>query len=183
MLIERNKLYTVADYQAFEALPENADRLFELIEGEIVEKVASFTPSKIASRINYYFVDFNMKHDLGDVTAADGGYIMSPKSVFMPGVGFISKARLPQEPDREAPVPPDLAVEVKSPTDSIRKMRLKAEKYLDYGTQLVWLVFPDDQTVEVYKPDADVITIGIDGTLDGGDVLPGFTLAVKDIFK
>jgi Uma2 family endonuclease len=76
-----------------------------------------------------------------------------------------------------------MAVEVKSPTDSKREMRRKAEKYLAYGTRLVWLVFPDEQTVEVYVPDEDVKMVGIEGILDGVNVLPGFALAVKDIFR
>jgi hypothetical protein len=63
-------------------------------------------------------------------------------------------------PEREAPVPPDFAVEVKSPTDSKRELRRKAEKYMTYGTRLVWLVFPDEQVIEVYLADQDVRTLG-----------------------
>jgi Uma2 family endonuclease len=101
----------------------------------------------------------------------------------MPDVGYISRARMPETPRREVLVAPDLAVEVKSPTDSKRKMRIKAEDYLAYGTKLVWLVFRDEQLVEVYSPDQeDVIIVGIDGVVDGGDVLPGFTLPVARIF-
>ena len=107
---------------------------------------------------------------------------MSDDSVFVPDAAYISKQRLPEIPDQEVPIPPDLAVEVKSPSDSKRKMRQKAEKYLAFGTRLVWLVFPHEQLVEIYTPDQDVLTIGIDGVLDGADVLPGFSLPVRDIF-
>ena len=62
-------------------------------------------------------------------------------------------------------------------------MRRKAEYYLQNGSQLVWLVFPDNRQVEVYVPDADVVTLGETDTLDGGAVLPGFTLRVADIFN
>jgi Uma2 family endonuclease len=62
-------------------------------------------------------------------------------------------------------------------------MRLKAEKYINYGTRMVWLVFPDEQEVEVYLPGEDVKTVKLDGVLDGGAVLPGFALAVRNIFK
>jgi Uma2 family endonuclease len=79
-------------------------------------------------------------------------------------------------------VPPDLAVEVKSPTDSKRKMRQKAEKYLELGTRLVCLVFPDEQLVEVYRADEDVREVGVDQTVDAGDLLPGFSLTVREIF-
>ncbi|NWG17273.1 MAG: Uma2 family endonuclease, partial [Chloroflexi bacterium] len=76
----------------------------------------------------------------------------------------------------------DLAVEVKSPTDSKRELRQKAEAYLRFGTKIVWLVFPDEQRVEVYVPDDDVREFDMNGTLDGGEVLPGFALPVSQIF-
>ena len=181
MVVEK-LTYTVAQFQEFESLPENADRILELIDGEIVEKMPSFTPSRIAIRISYFLLQFTLSNGIGYVTGEAGGYVMAEGNVFNPDVGYISKARLPEEPDREVPIPPDLAVEVKSPTDSKRSMRRKAEKYLASGTRLVWLVFPDEQTVEVYLADKDVQTVGIDGVLDGGEVLPGFTFKVSDIF-
>lgn len=183
MVIEQKKV-SYDEYEAFVSRPENADKIFELIDGEIVEKMPSFTPSRIGSRINHLISSYLDEHDIGYVTGEAGGYKMSAENTFNPDVGYISKARLPEEPDREAPVPPDFAVEVKSPTDRKREMRRKAEKYLEYGTRLVWLVFPEEQQVEVYSLlEEDVITVDMSGVLDGKDVLPGFTLAVKDIFK
>ena len=102
----------------------------------------SFTPSRIAAEIVYQLNSIS-RHDIGYVTGADGA-IMSDENVLIPDVGDISKARL-QMPDREAPVPPDLAVEVKSPTDRKRALRRKAERYLEHGTRMVWPVFPDEQ--------------------------------------
>lgn len=160
-----------------------AGRILELIDGELVEKMPSFTPSRIASRINFFLMTYLMDHPLGVTTAADGGYVMGDGSVFIPDVGYISRARLPEEPTREAPVPPDLAVEVKSPTDSVRELRRKAEKYLAAGTRLVWLVFPDEKRVEVYDGEADVVTLGDSDTLTGGELLPDFTLPISAIFS
>lgn len=182
MLIGK-KTYSLAEYQQFQALPENKQRIWELIDGEIFEKVPSFIPSKIGYRIGHRLSSYLDEHEIGYVTGEAGGYIMSDEDTFNPDVGYISKLRLPEMPAREAPVPPDLAVEVKSPTDSKREMRLKAEKYIAYGTQMVWLVFPDEQEVEVYLPGEDVKTVKLDGVLDGGTVLPGFRLAVQDIFR
>jgi Uma2 family endonuclease len=181
MVVQKQKI-TYAQYAEIAARPENAGKILELVSGEIVEKMPSFTPSKIASRINYYVTQFLMRHPIGYVTGKAGGYILSEEHTFNPDVGYISKVRLPKEPSREAPVAPDMAVEVKSPTDSKREMRKKAEIYLQFGTRLVWLVFPEEQAVEVYVPDKDVQTFGINDSLDGGDVLPDFQLAVKDIF-
>ena len=177
------QVYTLDEYHAFIDLPENRDRIFELIDGEIVEKMPSFTPSRIAGRISHRINGYLDDHDIGYVTGADGGYVMPDGDVLIPDVGFILKSRLTEEPDREAPVPPDLAVEVKSPTDRKRTLRRKAERYLELGTPMVWLVFPDEQIVEVYLRDEDVKTIGIDGTLDGGEILPSFSLAVSEIFQ
>jgi len=173
---------TIEEFLAFCDRPENAGRIFELIDGEAVEKMPSFTPSEIGSTINHYIKTYVLANPIGYVTGEAGGYIMPDGQVFIPDVGYISKERLPQRPAREAPVPPDFAVEVKSPTDYKRAMRRKAENYLAADTRLVWLVFPDEHTVEVYVLGNDVLTVGLEGMLDGGDVLPGFTLAVKDIF-
>lgn len=179
----QQKTYTLDEYRAFCELPQNRDRLFELLNGEIVEKMASFTPSKIGMTVGFFFKLYLREHDIGYITGADGSYILTPDYAPMPDVGYISKARLPEAPEREVEGPPDLAVEVKSPSDSKREMRQKAEMYLKYGTKMVWLVFPDEQEVEVYVPDKDVMTFKPGMMLDGMDVLPGFTLPVSEIFK
>lgn len=181
MLAQKTRL-TVADYHDFIDRPENRDRLFELIDGEIVEKMASFEPSEIASEINYHLKHYMKQNPIGYVTGADGGYILSDDYTFMPDAAYISKVSMPEKPKREVLGAPDIAVEVKSPSDSKRAMRRKAEIYLQFGTKIVWLVFPDTQLVEVYMPDTDVIELGINQTLEGGDVLPGFTLAVATLF-
>ena len=182
-MVIQKQTYSYDDYVKFQELPENTGRIFELIEGEIVEKMPSFTPSRIGMRIGRLVGNFVDEHDMGYVTGADGGYVLSDEDTFNPDVAYISKVHLPEIPQREVIGAPDFAVEVKSPTDSKRKMRRKAEKYLAYGTQLIWLIFPDEQVVEVYVSDEDVETVSIEGILNGYDVFPGFTLAVKDIFR
>src|SRR5579871_545555 len=91
--------YTVAEFQAFETLAGNADRIFELIDGEIVEKVPSFTPSRIAMRIARFVGNFVDPRGLGYVTGEAGGYIMAEGNVFNPDVGYISETRLPHQPE------------------------------------------------------------------------------------
>lgn len=76
---------------------------------------------------------------------------------------------------------PDLAVEVKSPDDSLKKMTEKAAYYLANGVRMVWLIYPKMKLVEVLTPD-DRQLLNENDTLDGGSVLPGFTMAVRDIF-
>ena len=79
-------------------------------------------------------------------------------------------------------MPPDLAVEIASPSDSRREVHDKARMWLRYGVNLVWVVQPDTRTVDVYEPGRGVVTLDEHDTLDGLAVLPGFTCAVSDIF-
>jgi Uma2 family endonuclease len=183
-MLAEHKRIGYDDYLAFVNRPENTERLFELIEGEFVEKMASFSSSHTAGIILTYLNMYLFQNSIGFTTAADGGYIMPDGNILMPDVGYISRERLPQPPAREVPVPPDLAVEVKSPTDSTWKLRAKVEKYLAHGTQLVWLIFPEEQRAEVYAAGADdLVALNIDDVLDGGPVLPGLVIPLKDIFR
>ncbi len=78
--------------------------------------------------------------------------------------------------------PPDLAVEIVSPFDSPRQIRRKAALYLRAGTRLVWVVYPDERFVDVYRPDGTVATLEGEDTLDGGEALPGFRVTVGEVF-
>ncbi|MCC7208543.1 MAG: Uma2 family endonuclease [Anaerolineae bacterium] len=179
----RDRAMTSAEFLEYAALPENADRILELIDGEIVEKMVGYKSSRAAADILTALNTFVSKRRLGGVTGADGAYRMSDHEVFLPDVAFISSERLPEEPTGLVPVPPDLAVEVKSPSERKRDLFRKAERYLATGTRLVWLIFPDEQTAEEYTPDEDLKTIHFDGTLSGGDVLPGFSLKLRRVFR
>ncbi|MBI5666458.1 MAG: Uma2 family endonuclease [Chloroflexi bacterium] len=180
-MVAQTKPVTVEEFDTFVTLPENHERLFEFIGGEIVAVVSNNYSSLLGMRVGGRMLVFVEQHDLGYVTGTDGGYRVSGER-YIPDVAFVSKQRQPQ-PSREAynPIAPDLAVEVLSPTNDESDMRFKVVNYLRAGT-MVWVVNPDRKQVEVYAPNAAPRTIGIDGVLDGGEVLPGFTLAVKDIF-
>jgi Uma2 family endonuclease len=175
------KLTTPEAFDEFTALPENKDRLFELIGGKIVEVVSNNYASMIGMLIGAVLTVFVRQRDLGWVTGADGGYWIAGER-YIPDVAFISKARQPS-PSREAynPNPPDLVVEVLSPTNDPDDIRIKIVNYLRAGVT-VWLVNPDKQQIEVYTPDQSPKILMIGDTLDGGTLLPGFTLALKEIF-
>ena len=81
------------------------------------------------------------------------------------------------------PLAPDLAVEVLSPSDRIADALAKIAMYLDAGVRLVWLVDPASQTVTIFRPDAIPTKLDADDTLDGDEVLPGFTLPIAEIFS
>ena len=172
---------TTEEFERFIALPDNVDKRFELIGGEIVEVVSNSYSSESAANILILLGGFVKTHKLGRVTGADGGYIVSGGQ-YMPDVAFISFDRQP-EPSRESynSNPPDLAVEVLSPTDDPNKFRVKLTNYLAAGV-VVWVVDPERQMVEIHQSGLPVQIVDQDEALDGGDVLPGFTLAVSDIF-
>jgi Uma2 family endonuclease len=180
-MVAKTQPMTVEEFEQFALLPENADRLLEYIGGEIVEMVSNNYSSIVGALILAEITLYVKRHGLGYVTGADGGYRVAGER-YIPDVAFMSKARQP-EPSRDAynPNPPDLAVEVLSPSNQPDPLRIKIANYLAAGTR-VWVVDPDARAVEVYTPGQRAHKIGIDGTLEGGDILPGFTLAVKDIF-
>jgi Uma2 family endonuclease len=89
---------------------------------------------------------------------------------------------LAEPPDSFVPLAPDLAVEVLSPSDRMADALAKIAMYLDAGVRLVWLVDPASQTVTIFRPDAIPARLGAGEILDGGNVLPGFTVPVTEIF-
>jgi Uma2 family endonuclease len=180
MIIEHKQM-TAAMFDELVARPENADRLFELIGGEMIEVPSNPYSSYIASRINRRLAAFVEDNALGYVTGEAGGYQVSGER-YAPDVAFISRARQPElAAEGYNPTPPDLAVEVVSPSDPASKLTLKVANYLAAGT-VVWVVYPATQTVEVYAPGQPGRALTVKDTLDGGAILPGFSLPVADIF-
>ncbi len=179
----QKQLVTIEDFEQFIALPENSDRLFELIDGEIVEKMSTEEHGIIAAKIVAEFVFYLKTNPIGRAGVEVRHRISEDRrNDLIPDVSFISSERALAVTKKGAvPLMPDLVVEIKSPDDSPLKMREKALYYLKNGSRMVILTFPDRRQLEVHTEES-VITLGIDDTLDGGDVLPGFTLPVKDIF-
>jgi Uma2 family endonuclease len=177
------KTSTVEEFDAFIELPENLDRNFEYIGGEIVEVPSNPFASKISGIFFGEIYIFNKSHNLGHMTGEAGGYQVSGER-YAPDVGFVSKARQEQIARQGYNLlPPDLAVEVhhSSAVPSQDFLRIKMANYLAAGTT-VWIADPLNKKVQVYEPGKPVVILGIDDTLDGGNILPGFKLAVKDVF-
>ncbi len=177
----RQATMTAAEFEAWALQAENAEQRLELVAGEVVAVVSNNYASAVAARILIRLGAYIEKRKLGYLTGADGGYQVG-EDRYIPDVAYISKQRQPQ-PSLEAynPQPPDLAVEVLSPTDDARVVRRKVANYLAAGVT-VWLVLPEERAVEVYAPGQPVQTLGEKDTLRGGELLPDFALPVKDIF-
>jgi Uma2 family endonuclease len=105
--------------------------------------------------------------------------------VLCPDTSFVRAERLPEGdyPEGFLEHPPDIAVEVVSPSDRMADVNAKVDEYIRSGTALVWVVEPRRRTVTVYRPDLSVQLLVEDDVLDGGDVLPGFNLPVSSIFR
>jgi Uma2 family endonuclease len=77
---------------------------------------------------------------------------------------------------------PDLAVEVLSASNTAQEMNRKLQEYFAAGTQLIWYVDPEAQGITVYTAPEQWIELGIEDVLDGGNVLPGFQLSIRELF-
>lgn len=173
---------------ADELLQMGGDAPYELWEGVLKEVSPSSSKSSVTGmRIGSAILNFADAHDSGYVTGEGGGYILSqhPPTVVVSDVGFYRKDRYPGGmPDQGFyPLPPDLAAEVISPTDRKADITRKQELYRRAGVPLVWWVDPEAKTVTVYRPGQKPEIVDVTGSLDGGDVLPGFALKLKSIFR
>ena len=174
---------TPEEFDRWALLPQNRDRRLEFIDGEVVELVTPSDASKIASRISGYIFVYLQQNDIGELTGADGGYIVAGAR-YIPDVAFIRYARQTHPAAAYYPVAPDLAVEVISNPDNAQELhdlRRKVSNYLSAGT-VVWVVEREARTVEVHTPGQPVSLLGGDAALSGDAVLPGFMLKVADIF-
>lgn len=144
-----------------------------------------FQESQIAVLLASAIASFAAKYNLGVVTG-EGGMILFPgNQVRIPDVAFISWARFPggEIPDDPAPeIVPDLAIEVLSRSNSSGEMSRKLREYFKAGVRLVWYVDPVAKSVTVYTSPSRHKTVPLEGVLDGGVVLPGFSLPVRDLF-
>src|SRR2546423_1394071 len=178
----QEKLITAEE---FAAIPDDGKR-HELVRGVIVEMVRPKPlHGKIQIRFGHFLDEFVDAHDLGLVTA-EAGFLVArnPDVVRGPDVAFISKKRLPNPDLAEfIPMAPDLAIEIVSPNDTVKEVHDKIEEYFRAGGLLVWVVYPESKRVHVYSSIENIQVVNIDGTLDGGDVLPGFILPLRDVFK
>lgn len=183
MAVQDRVRLTVEEFERLVDLPENADRLFEYIGGEAFEVPSNPRVSEIASiisaRITVYLEEKGIE---GHVTGEAGGYRVSGER-YAPDVAYISAARQPELAEKGYnPIPPELAVEVISPSEREDNITVKLGNYLAAGV-LVWLVRSEAQQVQVCAPGQAVRVLGINDTLDGGDVLPGLAIPVSRIFK
>ena len=176
---------TIAEFEAIPD-PEDGSKL-ELVRGEVV-----VMPSPqgrhgiICAQIVFLLLCVCRPKKLGWVASNDSGVILErdPDTLRGPDVAFYSIERQPTLPDAYFEIPPDLAVEVLSPSDRRRAVREKVMDYLTNGVSVVWVVDPDAHTVTVYSAGSTRGTeLGETDTLTLETVLPGFVCPVADLFN
>jgi Uma2 family endonuclease len=167
------------------------DRLYELVDGILVEKGMGFREGFLGWRIGHLIQAYLDENNVGLAAGSDGMIRFKLDLVRMPDISFIRWDSVDDPEEIENPtgafleVPPDLAVEVLSPSNTRREMEIKLEEYAKAGVRLVWYVDPERKGVDVYPKGNPrrKKTLGVNDTLDGGDVLPGFAVKVAKLFE
>ena len=158
----------------------------ELIRGVLHETMAAgLRHGKIAMLLGAKFVTHVVPAGLGHVFGSDSGVLLerNPDTVREPDLAYVSAERLPLDADVEGycPVAPDLVVEIKSPSDSEQAVDDKAAMWLSFGVRMALVINPEARTIRVRQPNLPAVILTVDDTLDGGEVLPGFSCPVREI--
>jgi Uma2 family endonuclease len=168
------------------AARESAERrLCELVNGVLVEKAMGSKESFLAVMLAHLLFSFLDEKDLGVVLGADGALRLRLGLVRIPDVSFTPWSRMPKGELPDEPIAtlvPTLAVEVLSESNTKNEMAQKLRDYFEAGVRLVWYIEPETETATVYTSPTKARPLGKDGVLEGGKVLPGFSLPLKDLF-
>jgi Uma2 family endonuclease len=161
---------------------------YELVKGELRKMApAGHEHGRVAVRFTWRLAQYVETNNLGAVYAAETGFLisMNPDTVRAPDVAFVRRKRLDDvgKVGGYWPGAPDLAVEVVSPGDTYTEVEEKAIAWLEAGTLMVLTLNPRKRTVTVYRSLNDITILNEDAILDFSDIVPGFKIAVKDIFQ
>lgn len=180
-MVYSTAIMTAAEFDRYALLPINLHRRLEFHNGRLIELVSNSKSSRLGARL-LSRVDLHASDNhLGWVTGADGGYIVNGNR-YIPDAAFVSNTRQPEPPDvAYNPLPPDLAIEVISPSDDRDELADKVQNYLAAGV-VVWVADLDVPSITVHVPGHLPVVLQLGDTLDGGHVLPGVKVPVAEIF-
>ena len=156
---------------------------YEYVKGELVPMAPpTMEHGEISTNVVWYLQSHVRENQLGRVYTAETTFRLGERAV-KPDAAFVTAARLPENRRKSSSQPPDLAVEVVSPSDTLYGVAEKAVDYLDAGTRLVWVIEPVTKTVTVYRSRTDIRTLKCGDTLTGEDVVEGFACQVEELFE
>lgn len=167
-------------------LHDTEGRLYELVDGTLVEKAIGWQESLLAGILLQWLNNYLDAHRLGVATGADGMTRLFGDTVRGPDVAFVARQRLPQGQIQRAPIPdlvPNFVVEVLSPSNTYAEMSRKRREYFQAGVQLLWMVDHRSRTVTVFRSALDATVCSDDRVIDGGDVLPGWQVNIAELFS
>jgi Uma2 family endonuclease len=182
MIVAAKPAYTPEDLLT---MPDG-DR-YELVDGNLVERNMSARSSRVGGQLYFRLENACRTKSTGWVWPADASYkcfLDSPNTVRKPDVSFIQLSRLRPEDELEGHIliAPDLAVEVSSPNDLVYEISAKVQEYLRAGVKLVWVINPENRTVQIFRADGTVAMLRESDELNGEDVIPGFRCPIADLF-
>ena len=159
---------------------------YEYVKGELIPIAPpSREHGEISVNVIHYLYSHVYQQKLGRLYTAETTFQVEER-IMKPDVAFVSTTQLTgnkTDKTKGFPIPPDLAVEVVSPSDAQSRIAEKALAYLNAGTRLVWVLEPVSQTVTVYRSERDIEILTRDDILTGGGVLPEFSCPVAYLFE
>lgn len=156
---------------------------YEYANGELVPMPPpSREHGEISVNVIHYLYSYVYQNKLGRLYTAETTFQVGERTA-KPDVAFVTTAQLTGDKTKGFSIPPDLAIEVVSPSDVQSRVAEKALAYLNAGTRLVWVLEPVTRTVTVYRSEIDIETLTREATLTGEDVAPGFTCPVAHLFE
>lgn len=165
------------------ALSEREGRSFELIDGVLVEKSMGAYESALAIWLGHYFGNYLVSNDLGQMFGADGAMRILSSQTRIPDFSFVSWERCGQDKLPKVPkLAPNLAVEIVSEGNTDQEMERKLREYFEAGVELVWYIYPETRTAHICTSPKSFVEIDENGLLDGGNVLPGLTIPLGELF-
>ncbi|RKU26612.1 hypothetical protein C6497_13455 [Candidatus Poribacteria bacterium] len=155
---------------------------YEYIKGELIPMPpTSVEHGYISVNLSSLLHLYVRENQLGRVLSETGFKV--GERLLIPDIAFLTTDRFPDDTSKASPVPPDLAIEVISPSDTLLRINEKVFAYFEAGTQLVWVISPVAKTVTVYRSDTEITTLTRNETLSGEDVVKGFSCQVAELFE
>ena len=167
-------------------LPRGQGKRYELIRGVLVEKMPTGDAHGDTTVLTAYFLtQYTFDSGNGVTRTGEPGFRLAtePDTVRAPDVAWIASGRIPEGTQGYPELAPDLAIEVKCPSNSNAEMGEKASMWLAYGTQQVWILNPENNTVTVRQGYSSPVVLSENDVLEGGDLLPGFSVEVWRLFR
>lgn len=173
---------TVKDLETLQA--QIPDHRLELVDGEIIVMSPSgYESDEVATRMAAKMFNWVDDRRLGRITGSSAGFTLPNSDTRAPDVSFVQAERLRKSPRSFAELAPDLMVEVKSPSDSLTKLRDKIDAFLQAGTRVGILINPEQRWVEIRRSTQEPITLHDGDTLTVPDLLPGWEVQVLDLWS